>query len=121
MNFRHPQKPENSHPPTDLTGELSYKDLADQIAEFTLSIYQPSSYVISETAKQRLVDEKQRFRFNQADRERFLIGMMQTNFLKRLESSAHSLSETLERTVGKIDDMLEKIGKYEKKFAYTGR
>ena len=111
--FPTPQKPENCHPPTDLTGELSYKALADQIAEFTLSIYQPSSYVISKAAKQRLADEKQKFRFNQADRERFLIGMMQTNFLKRLESSAHSLSETLERTIGKIDDMLEKIDKYE--------
>ena len=111
--FPTPQKPENCHPPTDLTGELSYKALADQIAEFTLSIYQPSSYVISEAAKQRLADEKQKFRFNQADRERFLIGMMQTNFLKRLESSAHSLSETLKRTVGKIDEMLEKIDQYE--------
>ena len=111
--FPTPQKPENCHPPTDLTGELSYKALADQIAEFTLSIYQPSSYVISSAAKQRLANEKQKFRFNQADRERFLIGMMQTNFLKRLESSAHSLSETLERTVGKIDDMLEKIDRYE--------
>ncbi len=111
--FPTPQKPENCHPPTDLTGELSYKALADQIAEFTLSIYQPSSYVISKAAKQRLANEKQKFRFNQADRERFLIGMMQTNFLKRLESSAHSLSETLERTVGKIDVMLEKIDKYE--------
>ena len=112
-DFPTPQKPENFHPPTDLTGELSYKALADQIGEFTLSIYQPSSYVISEAAKQRLADEKQKFRFNQADRERFLIGMMQTNFLKRLESSAHSLSETLERTVGKIDAMLKKIHKYE--------
>ena len=111
--FPTPQKPENSHPPTDLTGELSYKALADQIAEFTLSIYQPSSYIISETAKKRLADEKQKFRFNQADRERFLIGMMQTNFLKRLESSAHALSKTLERTVGKIDEMLEKIDRYE--------
>ena len=111
--FSTPQKPENCHPPTDLTGELSYKDLADQIGEFELSIYRPSSYVISEAAKQRLANEKQKFRFNQADRERFLIGMMQTNFLKRLESSAYALSETLERTVGKIDDMLEKIDRYE--------
>lgn len=111
--FPTPQKPENCHPPTDLTGELSYKALADQIGEFELSIYRPSNYVISASAKQRLANEKQRFRFNQADRERFLIGMMQTNFLKRLESSAHSLSETLERTVGKIDDMLEKIARYE--------
>ena len=111
-DFPTPEKPENCHPPTDLTGELSYKALADQIGEFELSIYRPSSYVISAAAKQRLANEKQRFRFNQEDRERFLIGMMQTNFLKRLESSAHSLSETLERTVGKIDDMLEKIERY---------
>ena len=111
--FPAPQKPENCHPPTDLTGELSYKALADQIGEFELSIYRPSSYVVSEAAKQRLANEKQKFRFNQADREKFLIGMMQTNFLKRLESSAHSLSETLERTVDKIEDMLEKIDRYQ--------
>ncbi len=112
-DFPTPEKPENCHPLTDVTGELSYKTLADQIGEFALVIYRPSSYVISETAKQRLAAEKQKFRFNQEDRERFLIGMMQTNFLKRLESSAHSLSQTLKRTVGKIDDMLEKIDRYE--------
>ncbi|MCY3550431.1 MAG: helicase-related protein [Candidatus Poribacteria bacterium] len=107
--------PVNCHPPTDLSGQLSYKALADQIGDFELSIYRPSSYVVDETAKQRLADEKQKFRFNQADREKFLIGMMQTNFLKRLESSAHSLSETLERTINKHDEMLEKIERFEKK------
>ena len=106
-------KPENHHPPTDLTGALSYKYLADQIEEFSLSVYTPSSYVTSEEAKQRLAREKEAFRFNQLDREKFLIGMMQTNFLKRLESSAHSLTETLERTIGKIDALLEKIDRYE--------
>ena len=106
-------KPENHHPLTDLTGALSYKYLADQIEKFSLSVYTPSSYVISEEAIQRLAKEKQAFRFNQLDREKFLIGMMQTNFLKRLESSAHSLTETLERTIGKIDALLEKIDRYE--------
>ena len=106
-------KPENYYPPTDLSGALSYKYLADQIGKFSLSIYKPSSYVISEEVKQRLAREKEAFRFNQLDREKFLIGMMQTNFLKRLESSAHSLTETLERTIGKIDDLLEKIDRYE--------
>ena len=106
-------KPENHHPLTDLNGALSYKYLADQIEEFSLSVYTPSSYVTSEEAKQRLVKEKEAFRFNQLDREKFLIGMMQTNFLKRLESSAHSLTETLERTIGKIDALLEKIDRYE--------
>ena len=106
-------KPENHHPPTDLTGALSYKYLADQIEEFSLSIYTPSIYVTSEEAKQRLVREKEAFRFNQLDREKFLIGMMQTNFLKRLESSAHSLTKTLERTIGKIDALLKRIDRYE--------
>ena len=106
-------KPENHHPLTDLNGELSYKYLADQIEKFSLSVYTPSSYVISEEAIQRLANEKEAFRFNQLDREKFLIGMMQTNFLKRLESSAHSLTETLERTIGKIDTLLEKIDRYE--------
>ena len=106
--------PVNCHPPTDLSDELSYKALADQIGEFELSIYRPSSYVVDETAKQRLADEKQKFRFNQADREKFLIGMMQTNFLKRLESSAHSLSETLERTINKHDEMLDKIERFQR-------
>ena len=105
-------KPENHHPLTDLNGKLSYKYLADQIEKFSLSVYTPSSYVISEEAIQRLANEKEAFRFNQLDREKFLIGMMQTNFLKRLESSAHSLTETLERTIGKIDDLLEKINRY---------
>ena len=105
--------PVNCHPPTDLSGELSYKALADQVGEFELSIYRPSSYVVDEAAKQRLADEKKRLRFNQADREKFLIGMMQTNFLKRLESSAYSLTETLERTISKINTMLEKIEKFQ--------
>ncbi|MDE0013031.1 MAG: helicase-related protein [Candidatus Poribacteria bacterium] len=106
--------PVNCHPPTDLSGELSYKALADQIGNFELSIYRPSSYVVDETAKQRLADEKKRLRFNQEDREKFLIGMMQTNFLKRLESSAYSLSETLERTINKHNEMLDKIERFQK-------
>ncbi len=106
-------KPDNEYPPTDLMGALSYKDLSEQIEQFALSIYRPSSYIISEEAKQRLAKEKRERHFNQKDRERFLIGMMKVNFLKRLESSAHSLTLTLGRTVGKIEDLLKKIACYE--------
>lgn len=105
-------RPENHHPRTDLTGGLSYADLTEQIEAFGLSVYQPTRYVVSEEARRRLAEEKQTLRFNQEDRERFLIGMIRTNFLKRLESSAHSLAETLGRTVGKIDDLLLKIDAY---------
>ena len=107
------QPPDNVYPQTDIKGELSYRDLANQIGQFALSIYRPSSYVTSAEAKKRLADEKKQLRFNQADRERFLIGMMQTNFLKRLESSAHALTKTLRRTIDKIDDLLDKIDRYE--------
>ena len=106
------QQPNNRYPLTDLEDELSYKNLSEQIERFALSIYRPSSYVTSAEAKKRLADEKKQLRFNQADRERFLIGMIRVNFLKRLESSAHSLTETLKRTIGKIEDLLKKIDRY---------
>ncbi len=106
------QPPDNRHPRTDLGGELSYTELSGQIGSFALSVYTPSAYLVSEEAKQRLVQEKQERHFNQEDRERFLIGMMRTNFLKRLESSAHSLAKTLDRTITKIDDLLRKIAHY---------
>ena len=106
-------KPENHHPPTDVENELSYQQLSEQIGEFGLTIYNPSEYVESEEVRKRLLAEKKKYHFNQKDREDFLIGMMRTNFLKRLESSAHSLTQTLDRTIGKIDDLLGKIERYE--------
>ena len=106
--------PVNRHPPTDRLGSLSYQELADQIDEFALSIYRPTDYLIDETRRRELVAERKARNFNQQDRERFLIGMIRTNFLKRLESSAHSLRLTLERTLGKIDAMLERIDRYER-------
>ena len=108
-------EPKNYYPRTDLDNALSYEGLTEQIESFSLSVYKPSNYIVDKQAQLRLEEEKQRFRFNQADRERYLIGMVRTNFLKRLESSAHSLTKTLERTVGKIDDLLEKIDLYEQR------
>lgn len=107
------EKPVNVYPPTDSLGGLSYRKLAETIGDFELSIYRPSDYVISEKGLQQLAEEKEKRNFNQADRERFLIAMIRTNFLKRLESSAHSLTLTLERTIGKIDALLCKIDRFE--------
>ena len=107
------ERPDNRYPQTDLRGELSYQDLADRIGQFTLSVYQPSEYVTHPSRLQELAETRKRQNFNQQDSERFLIGMMRTNFLKRLESSAHSLTLTLDRTVGKIDDLLGKIERYQ--------
>ncbi len=108
------EEPKNIYPPTDLREELSYKYLSEQIGKFALSVYTPSKYVVSEDVRRRLDEEKKQLQFNQEDRERYLIGMIRVNFLKRLESSAHSLTCTLERTIGKIEGLLEKIDHYEK-------
>ena len=107
------EKPDNRYPQTDIMGELSYQDLAGRIGQFTLSLYQPSEYVIDPARLQELAETRKGQNFNQQDSERFLIGMMRTNFLKRLESSAHSLTLTLVRTLGKIDDLLGKIERYQ--------
>ncbi|WP_424946747.1 helicase-related protein [Candidatus Spongiihabitans sp.] len=105
--------PQNETPPTDLQGELSFEALNEEIKNFGLSIYTPAAYVISEQAKQELAEEKKRFNFNQADREKWLIGMIRVNFLKRLESAAPSLALTLQRTMGKIDQLVTRIERYQ--------
>ena len=107
------EKPDNRYPKTDFKDELSYQELAERIGQFTLSVYQPSEYVTDPARLQELVETRKRLNFNQQDSERFLIGMMRTNFLKRLESSAHSLTLTLDRTVGKIDVLLGNIERYQ--------
>ena len=112
-SFPKHERPANRYPQTDLRGKLSYKGLADRIGQFKLSVYQPSEYVTDPERLRELAETRARQNFNQQDSERFLVGMMRTNFLKRLESSAHSLTLTLDRTIGKIDGLLDKIERYE--------
>ena len=112
-SFPQHEKPNNRYPQTDLRGELSYKELADRIGQFKLSVYQPSEYVTDPVRLQELADTRARRNFNQQDSEHWLAAMMRTNFLKRLESSAHSLVLTLKRTIDKIDELLGKIDRYQ--------
>ena len=106
-------RPVNRHPPTDLQGQLSYRNIADRIGEFKLAVYQPSAYVTDPVRLKELTTRRRRQNFNQQDSERFLVGMMRTNFLKRLESSAHALTLTLQRTILKIDALLDSIDRHE--------
>lgn len=106
-------KPINTSPHTDINGELSYQDVAEQIGTFKLAVYQPSAYVVDQKRLDELESKRKEQNFNQKDSERFLVGMMRVNFLKRLESSAHALQLTLRRTIDKIDRLLSKIDQYE--------
>ena len=105
--------PENCYPPTDLAGQLSYQDLAARIGQFRLSVYRPSDYLTDPERQAALEDERKRLNFNQKDREHWLVGMIRVNFLKRLESSAHSLTLTLDRTIAKIEDLIGRIHRFE--------
>ena len=108
-------QPINTSPHTDINGELSYQDVAEQIGTFKLAVYQPSAYVVDQKRPDELESKREEQNFNQKDSERFLVGMMRVNFLKRLESSAHALQLTLKRTIDKIDQLLSKIERYGKR------
>jgi len=85
---------------------MSYDSLNEEIQKYELSLFNPSKYVKLE---QKHKYEYKIRNFTQEGREKFLIGMMKVNFLKRLESCVHSFAVSMERTVGKIDDLQKKI------------
>ena len=86
-------------------GELSYEDLTERINRFRLAIYQPTAYLLDREAQRGFATLEQR--------ETYLIGMIRTNFLKRLESSSHALDLTLRRTTNKMREMLGRIDRHE--------
>ena len=94
--------PINLHPGTDLDGSLSYDDLHERIGAFRLAVYTPSEYVRD---KATLDEERKILRFDQRDREHFLIGMMRVNLLKRLESSIRAFTLTMGRIIDRMDKL----------------
>ena len=91
----------------DTIGEfMSYDDLNDQIDQYKLSLFSPFSYVQDEFKQNYVL---QVGNFTQANREKFLVGMMKVNFLKRLESSIKSFEITMDRTVSKIEKLEKRL------------
>ena len=90
-------------PEIDLQGKFpTYQAISHQIDGYKLARFIPSNYIRKECRHhygERLLQQRE---FN-------LIGMMKVNFLKRLESSVHSFTTTLERTVKEIAELESKI------------
>ncbi len=106
------EKPVSIYPEIDLHGRfLSYDKLNDEIAGYTLALFNPSRFVMPEHKAD--YENKGAFPFTQGQRETFLIGMMKVNFLKRLESSVKSFEITMERTIAKIESLEAKIQKFQ--------
>jgi SNF2 family DNA or RNA helicase len=89
----------------------TYDRLNEEIEKYQLSQFKPSAYVLPQF-KHFYAGEGAIKNFTQENRERFLIGMMKVNFLKRLESSVRSFAITMERTVKKLEDLEARIGQF---------
>jgi SNF2 family DNA or RNA helicase len=91
----------------------TYDRLNEEIEKYQLALFKPSEYVLPQF-KHLYKGESDVKNFSQENREHFLIGMMKVNFLKRLESSVRSFAITMDRTVKKLEDLEERIAKYQK-------
>lgn len=90
---------------------MAYDKLNDQISDYQLSLFHPSLYILPEYHANYSGSSVRNF--TQDQRERFLIGMMKVNFLKRLESSVSSFAITMERTIAKIEHLQDRIRRFQ--------
>jgi SNF2 family DNA or RNA helicase len=111
-------KPVSLSPDIDSKGFFpSYDNLYEQISKYKLSVYNPSEYILDEFLSEYPdVGENVSVLKDQKKRENYLIGMMRMNFLKRLESSIESFEITMERTIGKIDALINKIENFDQNY-----
>lgn len=106
-------RPDAVYAEIDTKGRFpSYDKLNEEIDHYQLSLFKPSAYVWPQF-KHNYTGEEAVRNFSQEVRERFLIGMMKVNFLKRLESSVRSFAITMNRTVQKIEDLESRIQRFE--------
>ena len=105
-------KPISLYPEIDTQRRfLSYDKLNQEMEGYKLALFNPSKYVKNEFKP--IYQTPTRDPFTQADREKFLIGMMKVGFLKRLESSVQSFEITMDRTIAKLDSLEEKILRFQ--------
>lgn len=106
-------KPISIYPEIDLMNRFpSYDQINEQILKYKLSLFNPSKYIKNDPIIRKKYEERSSVSieaFTQADREFYLIGMMKTSFLKRLESSIKSFGISLDRTLHKIEELETKI------------
>ena len=103
--------------------ELSYVN--GKIAGLTLAAYSPMIYILPtrvakyEELYDQSVKEGQSI-FKQVDREKNIVNLMRINILKRMESSVNSFALTIERVLGRMEDMyriLESDAEFDDEFS----
>ncbi len=102
--------PQSIFSPVDLAGAFPpFEEVDRAIGELELALYNPLRFVLPE--------HRARYdrggNFDQANREKYLVAMMKTGFLKRLESSVASFALTMERMLARIDVRLANLASFD--------
>lgn len=90
------------------------REINRTIRKLNLSAYSPLKYVRADKREEysRKYDVQVKGGqsvFRQIDREQSLIHLMRVNLLKRMESSINSFALTLEKLLGEVENLLEKL------------
>lgn len=94
----------------DVEGQFpAFAHVHDEISALQLALYNPISFV--EPQYRHIYDPGGNF--DQGNRERFLIGIIKTGLLKRLESSVNSFASSMARLCERIDARLSDIAEFQ--------
>lgn len=111
--------PKNIYADFDLSGEfLPLKEVNKTIRRLSLAGYSPLKFVRNDKKEEyaRRYDKAVgggKGVFKQIDREESLIHLMRVNLLKRMESSIHSFSLTVDKLARQVEYLLTKIEEHE--------
>lgn len=87
----------------------AFEEVDRAIGRLELALYSPLTFVLPE--HRALYDKGGNF--DQGNREKYLIAMMKSGFLKRLESSVNSFGVTMDRMVARIDRRIYELEEYD--------
>jgi hypothetical protein len=112
--FPRREKPINVKADIDTAGLFPpLREVNRDIRLLNLSAYAPLRYVkhdkVAEYSRRYDMELAGGRSFRQLDREESLIHLMRVNLLKRMESSISSFAQTLEKLLGKVRELLERI------------
>ena len=94
----------------DVEGQFpAFAHVHDEISALQLALYNPISFV--QPQHRHIYDPGGNF--DQGNRERFLIGIIKTGLLKRLESSVNSFASSMARLCDRIDARLRDIAEFQ--------
>lgn len=108
-------QPINIKADIDMLGQFPpLHEINRTIRKLNLSAYSPLKYVRAEKREEYSRKYDVRVKggqsvFRQIDREQSLIHLMRVNLLKRMESSINSFALTLEKLLGEVENLLEKL------------